>query len=168
MSVKGQEFHPEQGKRNSEVTAWSFVAIVCVSLLFVYRSWGWAPFWGWVFIAFLLFAALSISLGNWVDRQTVIKTDDSGIFFRNGLRQVQLDWRGIEKVIVFPAHWGQTIQVRGKDRHFEFKTLGEIKFQGQVAGRVGFPAGEEILVKILKEAGLSLVEKTNRGRYYSR
>jgi len=118
--------------------------------------------------AFLLFSALSISLGNWMDRRTVIRLDPETITFGNGLRHAVMRWNEIKQVQVFPTNWGKKVRVLGSRAHFEFRTLAEIKVQDEVKGRMGFVEGESILQNIIRSA--DLIEKpgedTQPGVYY--
>jgi hypothetical protein len=134
---------------------------------FLSRS-GYIPAWAWIFWVFLGFSGGSISLGNWLDRNTVIQLEADGIHFENGLRRVRLRWTEVQKVAVLPARWGKSVQVIGEQSHFDFKTLGEVQFQGEVRGRTGFPEGQEILDVILRETGLTLIEESNNAYYYAR
>jgi hypothetical protein len=169
MSINDQrEFRPELLSRRSEVTAWVFALVVGGSLAVMRQTLGMIPTVAWLFWGFLLFAGLSISLGNWMDRHTLIRIDTNGISFENGLRRVRLGWLEVQKVNVLPAHWGRTVQVLGEKSHFEFRTLGQVEFQGEARGRVGFVAGQDILEHILHTASLRLSDEANGGRYYCR
>lgn len=162
-----QEFQPVLLSRRGEWTAWALVLAASAGIWLLARS-GITPLWAWFFWGFLLFSASSISLGNWVDRNTVLQLEADGIRFRNGLRHVRLQWPEIQKVAVLPARWGKSVQVIGEQSHFEFRTLGEVQFQGEVRGQTGFPDGQVILDTILREAGLVLVEESNNAYYYAR
>jgi hypothetical protein len=162
-----REFRPELVSRRGEWTAWALALAASVGMWFLFRS-GYIPVWAWVFWAFLLFSGVSISLGNWLDRNSVIRLEADGIRFENGLRRVRLSWPEIQKVAVLPARLGKTVQVIGEMSHFGFKTLGEVKFQGEVRGQTGFVDGQEILDVILHETGLVLVEESNNAYYYTR
>lgn len=162
-----REFRPEQLSRRGEWTAWALALLAGLGMWFLNRG-GFIPSWAWIFWAFLLFSGVSISLGNWIDRNTVIWLESDGIRFENGLRHVRLRWPEVQKVAVLPARWGNTVQVIGEKSHFSFKTLGEVKFQGEVRGRTGFPEGQKILDVILREARLELVEESNNAYYYAR
>jgi hypothetical protein len=164
---ENREFRPTLLSRRGEWTAWALVLAASVGMWFLQRG-GYIPLWTWFFWGFLLFSALSISLGNWLDRNTVLWMEADGIRFENGLRRVRLRWSEVQKVSVFPARWGKAIQVIGEKSHFGFKTLGEVKFQGEVRGRTGFPAGQLILDIILRRSGLVLIEESNNAYYYAR
>jgi hypothetical protein len=164
---KSREFRPELLSRRGEWTAWALVLTASLGMWFLNQS-GYIPAWAWIFWAFLLFSALSISLGNWLDRNTVIRLETDGVRFENGLRRVRLSWPEVQKVAVLPARWGKAVQVIGEKSHFSFKTLGEVQFQGEVRGRTGFPEGQTILDVILRETGLVLVEESNNAYYYAR
>ena len=162
-----REFRPELLSRRGEWTAWFLALLASIGMWFLHQS-GYTPTWAWIFWAFLLFSGLSISLGNWLDRNTVIWLEVDGIRFENGLRRVRLSWHEVQKVAVLPARFGKTVQVSGIKFHFGFKTLGEVQFQGEVRGRTGFPDGQAILDVILQEVGLVLVEESNNAYYYTR
>lgn len=167
LESENREFRPELLSRRGEWTAWALVLAASLGMWFLNRS-GYIPFWAWIFWTFLLFSALSISLGNWLDRNTFIRLEVDGIRFENGLRRVRLRWPEVQKVAVLPARWGKAVQVIGEKSHFGFKTLGEVQFQGEVRGRTGFSEGQAILDVILRNAGLVLVEETNSAYYYAR
>jgi hypothetical protein len=161
------EFRPVLLSRRGEWTAWGLFLAASAGVLVLRRS-TYVPIWAWIFWFFLLFSAVSISLGNWIDRRTFIRLERDGIRFENGLRRVRLGWPEVQKVAVLPARWGQAVQVIGERAHFAFKTLGEVEFQGEVRGRTGFVEGQAILGVILREAGLQLVEESNSAYYYAR
>ncbi len=160
-----KELRPELSARRSEITAWVLALVLLAAMGIMKWRFGGVPVSAWIFGGFMLFAAFSISLGNWVDRSTVMSLDLNGIAFENGLRQVALSWQEVKKVNVLPSRWGKTVQVIGDQAHFEFRTLGKVEYKGEVQGKVGFAEGEAVLEKILEETGLVL-EKEEKGRYY--
>lgn len=162
-----REFRPELLPRRGEWTAWALALAASAGMLLLNRS-GYIPAWAWIFWIFLLFSSVSISLGNWIDRNTIIRLEADGICFENGLRRVRLSWDEVQKVAVLPARWGRAVQVIGEKSHFGFKTLGEVQFQGEVRGRTGFSDGQRILDVILRATGLVLVEESNNAYYYTR
>lgn len=162
-----REFRPALLPRRGEWTAWGLFLAVSATMIFLQRI-SYAHTWAWLFWGFLLFSALSISLGNWMDRKTFIRLEADGIRFENGLRRVRLGWSEVQHVVVSPARWGRRVQVVGQHAHFAFRTLGEIEFQGKVRGETGFADGRAILEIILREAGLHLKEKSNSAYYYAR
>lgn len=162
-----REFRPELLPRRGEWTAWALALVASAGMWFLNWS-GYIPAWAWIFWAFLLFSGFSISFGNWLDKNTFIWLEADGIRFENGLRRVRLSWPEIQKVAVLPARWGKSVQVIGEKSHFEFKTIGEVQFQGEVRGRTGFPDGKAILDAILRETGLVLVEESSNAYYYAR
>jgi len=169
MSVsETREFRPELMPRRGEMNAWLLAVAATVGLLVLNQTLDVVPGWTWVFCGFLAFSALSISFGNWMDRQTRVRLETDGISFENGLRRVRLGWREVQNVAVVPARWGKSVQVIGEKSHFGFKTLGEVQFQGEVRGRTGFSEGQAILEVILRETGLVLVEESNNAYYYAR
>ena len=163
-----REFRPELMPRRGEINAWLLAVAAAVGLLILNQTLEIVPGWTWVFCGFLAFSALSISFGNWMDRKTHIALEADGISFENGLRRVLLSWPEVQKVAVLPARWGKTVQVVGEKSHFDFKTLGEVQFQGKVRGQTGFAEGQTILNVILRETGLELIEESNNAYYYAR
>jgi hypothetical protein len=116
-----------------------------------------------------LFSALSISLGNWMDRQTLLRLVSGGVEFTNGVRNTRMQWDEIRQVQVFPSRWGKKVRVIGEHAYFTFRTLGEVSVQGDIKGRMGFAAGETILAHILSSAQLKAVSRPggmNDGGYY--
>ena len=168
MSVREvREFRPELLSRRGEWTAWALALAASIGMWFLNFS-GYVPVWAWIFWVFLLFSGTSISLGNWLDRTTVIRLGADGIRFENVLRRARLNWHEVQKVAVFPARWGKSVQVVGEKSHFGFMTLGEVQFRGEVRGRTGFSDGQTILDAVLRETGLVLVEESNNAYYYAR
>jgi len=162
------EYHPELLSRRTELIVWVLALIVGITWLVlvltnatVHRS---VP----LMTGFLVLVGFGMSLANWMDRRTRIVTNQEGIVFTNGLRNTQLEWNEIHKVEVFPSNWGKKVRVFGKRAYFEFRTLAEVKVDGQVKGRMGFPAGEIILSQILDAANLKEAEHKDSGYYYLR
>ena len=166
--LETREFHPELMPRRGELNAWLLFAATGVGVFLLSRMMPVVPSWAWFFLGFLGFSALSISLGNWMDRKTLIVLDGNGIHFENGIRSVRLGWHEVQKVAVLPARWGKDVQVVGEKSHFGFKTLGEVQFQGKVRGRTGFVDGQNILDTILRETGLQQADQKGNAYYYSR
>ena len=160
-------YTPELLPRQGELNAWLLTVASAFGLYFLsLRSE--LLFWAWFLFIILAFSAISISLGNWMDRKTVIRIKEDGISFENGLRKTNLTWDAIREVRTAPAHWGISVQVIGKQGHFAFSTLGEMQFQGRVRARTGFSAGQEILDELIRSAGL--IKKSQNGQFltYSR
>ena len=161
------EFRPELLSRRGEWTAWALALAVGLALLALMRGGSISP-WGWIFWGFLFFSGASISLGNWMDRRTILRLSAEGLHFENGLRVVSMAWSEVREVTVLPARLGRTVRVRGDSAHFEFMTLGELRIQGQVRGRTGFADGQSILDEILSKTRLELVEESKDAYYYAR
>jgi len=161
-----QEFRPELNSRRGELIAWGTALMVLAGWFILKQSdqpvLPVVPVLG----ILLLLAALSISLGNWMDRHTYVRLQDGGIAFGNGLRNVHLEWDQIKRVEVFPSNWGNKIHVLGEDAHFEFRTLGDVQAYGKTIGRVGFEDGERILKHILERSNLQDLHQRETGYYY--
>ena len=160
-------FLPEIQPRRSEFVAWGLALASLIGLFFLDLG-GVVYFWAMVFVVFLFFAALSISLGNWMDRKTQIRINGDGVLFQNGLRHSHLHWADIKSVSSSPARWGEKVQVIGALSHFDFNTLGEVTYQNNLQGKVGFQQGKEIREVIITRSGLTMVAKKGDSYYYSR
>ncbi|UCH59096.1 MAG: PH domain-containing protein [Anaerolineales bacterium] len=162
------EFHPELIPRRGEFVAWSTAVLVITGWLILRLNNQPVPTAVPILAILLLLAGLSISLGNWMDRRTHLQLDESGIAFQNGFRNVRLTWDDITQVRVFPARWGEKVQVFGENAFFEFRTLGEVKYQGESKALFGFEKGEEIYHQIIISADLQPSEHPNQGYFYVR
>ncbi len=175
-----QEFHPEQIPRSGERNAWLITALAVAAwfvLLWRADTLSWV---GLFIVLFLLFAALSISLGNWMDRHTVLTLGGNQITYNNGIRDLALSWDQVQEVRISPNRWGERVQVLGFDEAkpskgqsacnvgFVFHTLGEVAYQGKMQGRTGFKQGQFILNQILELSSLEEKSNDQQGRYYAR
>jgi hypothetical protein len=162
------EYHPELLSRRGEYVAWGLGLIAIVAWLVLHLTE--TPVVGGLrFLAVLLaLSGMGISLGNWMDRRTILRLEPDGVWFDNGLRQVLLHWSEIRQIQVYPSTWGKKVHVIGNKAHFEFRTLGEVTLQGEVKGRMGFEKGEEILSHILENTRLKKVPGPENGSYYAR
>jgi hypothetical protein len=169
----GHEYRPELISRRGELIAWGsflLVGITWIILIFNRQQYCLAvP----ILAIILLLAALSISLGNWMDRNTVLCLSNHGVTFKNGLRNVNIPWHNIQEVQVLPAQWGKKVHVIADQAHFHFHLLGEVKVRSEVKGQVGFVEGESILQQIIENSNLHetnriKTEQTKSGIYYVR
>ena len=170
MQSEGErsQYHPELISRRGELTAWTLAILTTGAWIFLAIG-DHRIFWGIPVLAvLLLLSALSISLGNWMDRQSVITVDPAGIKFTNGVRHAELGWHQIQQVKVYKHRWGDKVHVVGERSHFSFRKLGEVTARGQVKGRMGFADGEYILQTVLKSAGLREIEHDQEYYYYAR
>lgn len=168
LSTDVREFNPEQVSRRGEMIAWGCAVLVgalWMVLVFTGQSVNWAIL---LLEVFLIFAGTSISLGNWMDRHSLIRLSQDEVSFKNGLRNVQMNYQDINEVRVLPTRWGSKVQVIGKDSYFEFRTLGEVKIGGELRGRMGFEKGDEILNAIVMAGNLEKIDKPGEGYYYAR
>jgi hypothetical protein len=171
-SLEKSEFKPELVSRRSEFIAWGSAILVNGAwlLLFIFNQS--LSFWLPILGIPLLLIAIGISLGNWMDRKTILRLDVDGVYFSNGLRHVSLTWDEIKEVRVLPAQWGEKVQVFGEEAYFGFHTLGEVTANGRVLGRTGFVKGDQILEHVLEKSGLSESKQIElgdqqEGYYYS-
>ncbi len=158
---------PELLPRQGEITAWLLALGAALGLFFLSQRQP-LPFWAWFLFAILAFSAVSISLGNWMDRKTSIRLADEGVYFKNGLRKTHLGWDQVLEVRTAPARWGTSVQVIAAKDHFAFSTLGEMQFQGQARGKTGFVAGKQIMDEIIRLSGLLKTTRDGQFLKYSR
>jgi hypothetical protein len=147
--------------------AWVAGVGLFVGLYLGTDRWGDLPFVYWLFAGLILFSAFSISLGNWMDRRSLIRLDSDGIAFQNGIRSVRLTWPEVQNVAVIPTRLGERVQVQSAQSHFTFKTMGESTI-GTQQFRTGFADGQEILETILKNCGLQVKAEKDGMVYYAR
>ncbi|MEN8171476.1 MAG: hypothetical protein ABFS03_01200 [Chloroflexota bacterium] len=175
-----QEFHPELIPRSGERNAWLIASLAAAAWGMIWWRADTFSWLGLVLVLFFLAAAISISLGNWMDRQTVLSLGGGKISFKNGIRDLALSWDQIKEVRVFPNRWGKRVQVLGFDESrpakgqsginsgFVFHTLGEVEYKNKVQGRMGFKEGQSILNQILESSELEDQSNDQSGRYYVR
>ena len=121
-----------------------------------------------VFLVVMVLSGAGMTLGNWMDRKTVLIMKPEGLEFRNGLRSVSLGWDDVQAAEITPSRWGDLVRVFGNNTHFQFRTLSEILHKGEIRNRMGFAQGELILQKILQNSGLVEANQSKESRYYSR
>lgn len=165
--TESETFTPELLSRQGERNAWIFALASTIGLVLI-RTWAIVPSWVWLFVGFLYFSALAISLGNWMDRHTRLTLFPKGVAYENGLRRVRLGWNEIQQIRVLPDRWGRKVEVIGNTAHFSFKTLGEVQFRGETRGRTGFAQGDAILDALIRSAELLLVARQDAYTIYSR
>ncbi|MGB9521807.1 MAG: hypothetical protein ACPL6F_03525 [Anaerolineales bacterium] len=166
--TKPKRFQPILASRAGEGNAWILTFLVFIIWLFMRLS-GQKLSWSvTAFLAFFALVACLISLGNWVERHTLIMMDADGISFENGLREVRLNWGEIEHVWVKPSVWGKRVRVQGKGKQFDFHTLGEVKYKGTVKAHTGFAEGDEMIRRIVLNSGLGIAEDLGDSYSYTR
>ena len=141
-------YTPELLPRDGEIYAWLLSIVAALGLFFLSLRAG-IPYWAWFLFIIFLFSAFSMTLGNWMDRKTHLEISPEGLRYENGLRKTSITWENLQEVRTAPARWGTSVQVIGTNGHFSYSTLGEMQFQGQIRGKTGFIAGEEILDVII-------------------
>ncbi len=167
--MNGQDtYRPELIPTRGEWIAWGLTAVCVITWGIIRWQTGSVPLGVTIFTLVFLLAALSIRLSNWMDRHTKITLDEAAVRFENGLRKSTIRWEDVNEVRVIPARWGQRIQVLAEHDNFEFRTMGEVTYQGEVRGRMGFKEGNEILDTILKRSDLQKQTIEDEIRYYYR
>jgi hypothetical protein len=166
--IQPREYRPVLLSRRGEVTAW-ILALVAGGSYFLFWRLGTNLSWmAVVFVGIFFLSAASISLGNWMDRRTMIRIGPRGIEYQNGLRRTDFAWGEVSQVQISPSRFGDQVHVIGERSHFRFRLHAEIRYQGEVRGQMGFPDGEEVLGIILKQSNLRLREGDAPSQYYAR
>ncbi len=169
MGAEVQEFHPAVMSRQGEAATWGLWGAVTLAWIWLSRAGEVSPFIP-LFWAVLTVIALGTSLGNWMDRRTVLRLEEKGVFFANGLRTVSMPWEDVQRIEVLPSRWGEVVHVWGQDAHFRMRTLAEVHALGKdLSARVGFPDGMRIVQEMCQRSGLRMHRQTDGGRvYYAR
>jgi len=166
--MQAEIYRPILLSRRGEALAWLSTGLMLVGWVILLLRGQDVPNFAPFMTIFLLLASLSISLGNWVDRKSVIHLGDQGVEFFNGLRHVTLTWEQVQQVEIAGSTWGNKVQVYGDLGHFNFRTLGEMKAYGEVKGRMGFEQGDLIVEKIIMSAHLKEVARDGNRIVYAR
>ncbi len=169
MTVEAQEFRPVVMPRQGEVASWGVWAAITLAWVWLARM-GSASLFVPLFWGVLTVIACGTSLGNWMDRRTILRLTEKKVFFANGLRTVSVPWQDIQRIEVLPSRWGEVVHVWGPNVHFRFRVLAEIQALGKdFSARVGFPDGQYIVQELCQHGGLHLKRETGNGRrYYAR
>jgi len=166
--MQPEVYRPILLSRRGEALAWLSTGLMLVGwVILILRGIdvpNFAPF----MTIFLLLASLSISLGNWMDRKSVIHLSDQRVEFLNGVRHVTLTWEQVQQIEVAGSTWGNKVQVYGDLGHFTFRALGEVKAYGEVKGRMGFEQGDLIVEKMVMNAHLKEVARDGNRLVYAR
>ena len=161
------EYRLELLSRCGELIAWGSTLLVAAAWLFLGFS-NQPIAWVVPALTILLFVvAVGISFSNWMDRKTLIRIDDQGIHYENGLRQAEISWQQIRQVRTYPSPVGKKVVVIGPHSAFQFRVLHQVRVQGELKGQMGFPEGETILQKILDQGNLQKIESGQESRAVS-
>jgi hypothetical protein len=171
-SPKERTYRPDLLSRRNEVIAWGLFALALlgglISTWYVQSVGGELPTWVYAGVGVVFVVAAGFSLGNWMDRRTVLKLADEGLEFSNGLRHVKVGWRDVSSLEVKRSPMGDAVRVTGPRSRFSFTVSGGMRFGGKRRSRFGFSNGEEIIKEIVKRSGLSLTGQNASGYYYAR
>ena len=164
---KTRTYRPNFLSRRNELIAWVLAALGALGSLLASRYTE-LPQWLLVGVGVLLLAAAGLSLGNWMDRRTVLEFREEGLEFRNGLRHIKLGWRDLRSVEVRRSGVGDAVQVTGAKSRFKFTVSGGVRLRGKRQAKFGFSDGDEIIKEMVRRSGLALVSQSAAGYYYGR
>jgi hypothetical protein len=161
-----QEFQPLLASRRFEIILWG-ASVFGISLaVFVPGYRANAGLCINFFLVFMVLSAVLLSLNSWNERKKLLRLDDEGVSFKNGLRQVEMKWEEISRIQVYPGNIGDKIIVQSENAMFIFHTLGEMKVKGEIKDRTGFEQGQAILETTLGRSGLAEMEKHQEDSSY--
>jgi hypothetical protein len=103
---------PALAPRRGEWIAWLCTLGTAIGSLILMAKSGAVPALGVGLTLFFLLAAGLISYGNWIDRSTEIRWNDSGIEFHSPLRSVVLPWGRVDAMWAVPTARSWRIAVR--------------------------------------------------------
>ena len=114
-----------------------------------------------------MFSGAAMTLGNWMNRNTILMMSDSGINFENGIQKVNFGWENIHRVEVHSRRVNDKIIVVGEDGHkFGIDMFNELFLNNKSGGVVGFREGEKILETILYYSYIDSSRKLQAEGYY--
>ncbi len=164
----GGVYYPVLLSRRGEFIAWGSFLLLVLGWVILLISGRKPPSGVHFLLIFLLLSGMGISLGNWMDRKTMLSINDDSVTFKNGLRDANIKWNDIQRIEVFPSKWGKKVRVIGTQTYFDFRSLGEISVLGEVKGRMGFEKGDKILDMLLQKTELTKYIGKDSGYYYAR
>jgi len=161
-----REYRPVAGSRRGEYTAWILTIVVLATGLLLPEQLDALQLASWFLTGLFGLAGALISFGNWVGRHTVLRLDEDGLAFSNGLRRVRMAWKMVEALRVQPGPLGKQVEVFGEQASFRLRTSGELTWQGEVRDRIGFERGEEIMDIIIAMTELEMTDRSADSSYY--
>ena len=160
-----QEFRPLIENRRTELFAWILAVIMILSTWLFPATTSIGQLFTVLLVGFFSLSAILITFGNWLERHTLLVLTDTGIEYKNGIHHVQINWREIKEVRIYPSGKGSKVVVYSDYEHLSFQTQTEVLKDGKVKIRYGFEKGEEILKMILQRSDLRSVGKRHTERY---
>jgi len=167
VSEADKVFRPDVLSRRNEIIAWGVFFAAGVGTL-IFRNYQTLPAWIYFGLGVLFLLAAGLSLGNWMDRRTVLRFTKEGLEFTNGLRHIRMDWRDIQSMQVLPSAMGKGVRVTGNRSRFTFTVSGGVRLGGKTQGKFGFSDGDTIIKEIARRSGLPLVSHNGGNYYYAR
>jgi hypothetical protein len=153
VPVRG-EFRPLPLPRRGEATAYGLAGALLITLGIRWYISQEVP----ALLALAAFGgvllALLISYGNWMERNTRLYMDQSGLSFERPTRTVQCSWDQISDLYCERERGGWRFDVVCRGGHFRFQdeVVMRSSFGGEV--RTGFPDGQKIAASIRQSAAL--------------
>ena len=119
----GGIYYPILLSRRGEYIAWGSLLLLITGWSILLISGREVPSGVLFLLFFLLLSGMGISLGNWMDRKTMISIGEVSVTFKNGLRNSNIIWNDIQRIEVTPSKWGKKVRVIGTDSYFDFRSL---------------------------------------------
>ncbi|TAK14220.1 MAG: hypothetical protein EPO32_02555 [Anaerolineae bacterium] len=154
IDEKGLELRPIPGSRRPELMSWG-LAVLLFGMLAIARPEAQVVIFGaWALGLFFGLSALVMTLGNWLERNTLMILRLNGITLRQPVQSVMLNWQEVDRVEVQQGPNGERVFVRGGERHFSYRPATRVEIRGKIRDQYGFENSEKILKTILTMAKL--------------
>lgn len=160
-----QTYKPIQNSRRPELLAWFFSFCIIFILIFSPQT-GLFRIGGVILATFFLLSAVTISLGNWQNRNSVLKLSKDKIWYFNGVKELSFTWDEIQRVEVFRGRFNDKINLVSESGSISFDIIGLEQFNQDKTPYYGFREGAEILNFILKQTNLNEQKQDGSGYYY--
>lgn len=159
---------PIVGSRRPEATAW-ILALILAAVARIAPPEMQAVWFGVrAFGVYFGASALLMSVGNWLERNTVLALNSNEISLKQPMRTVHLAWKEVQRLEVRRSNQGSRVFVSGAAAQISFRLLAEVKIRDKIRDRYGFEEGEQIVSTIIEQAQLNQPRvETPTGYYYA-
>lgn len=160
-----QTYKPRINSRRPELMAWIF-SLSIILFLIAQPQTGFFAIGGVILAVFFIFSALTISIGNWVNRKTELSFNKDEICFYNGIRKTCFQWEDITRMEIYPGRFNDKISLLKEAERLNFDVIGSNETIPPSSPRYGFEEGEKILDIILDRTNLVNQRYEGQGYYY--
>ena len=115
-------FIPLSPSNRNELLSWASTGALAVAGYFIFTRTGSLSWFHSLFLGVCFVVSAAISLANWLDRNTQIKTSTEGLEYHSPLRRCQMSWQTLDIVRILPFDRGLRIYVQAGNDHFTYRT----------------------------------------------